>query len=154
VKSSVIVPLLTLLACAGWLAGCMTPESRIRRHPEIIARLPPAQLELIRQGQVAPGFDMEMVRLALGEPDRVTMRETAVARTDAGTEVWGYATYESAQGQPLYRGFYHFYYLSGDPDYPFYANYPGRRVSGRFNVVFRGDRVIDVERDAPLVGRN
>lgn len=40
----------------------------------------------IRAGQVEVGFTGEMVRMALGKPDRVFMRQS-----DQGdTEVWGY----------------------------------------------------------------
>jgi hypothetical protein len=88
---------------------------------------------------------MELVRLAVGEPDHVSIRMTG----DVGNEVWGYANYEDSEGQPLYRGLYHFYYLSDDPDFPYYLNFPKRRVRDRFRVVFLNDQVIAVETEDP-----
>jgi hypothetical protein len=78
------------------------------------------------------GFDQEMVKLALGEPDRVR------ARTDAQgtTEVWSYVTYDGDNGYPLYRGFYHRYYVWGDPFYPYYMNYSSRRTREQLRINF------------------
>lgn len=64
------------------------PASRIRQNPELFAQLDPVEQDAVRRGEVAVGFTSDMVRLALGEPDRV---ET---RTDiAGSEIWNYTTY-------------------------------------------------------------
>lgn len=133
---------------AGLLAGCSTPETRIRQNPEAFNRLPPAEQELIRQGKVAIGFDKEMVRLALGDPDRVWRRTD----TEGASESWSYTTYESADGFPLYRGFYHRYYHPfyaryhgwADP-FPYYMSYPNRREREVFKVVFKDERVIAIE---------
>jgi len=78
------------------------------------------------------GFDQEMVKLALGEPDRI------VARTDARgtTEIWSYQIYDSDQGMLLYRGYYHRYYAWGDPFYPFYLNFSERRMREQLKVGF------------------
>ena len=51
----------------------------------VYAQLPPEQQERLARGVVAPGDSREMVRLALGEPDRVE-------RTDYG-ERWIYEAY-------------------------------------------------------------
>src|SRR5512135_2948141 len=104
-----------LLAAIG-ISGCSTPESRIRGNPAAFARLTPQQQDLIRKGQIAIGFDQEMVQLALGDPDHVT------TRTDANgvSEVWRYTTYEAPNGIILYRGWYHRYYYWGDPLFPYY----------------------------------
>lgn len=78
----------TLAAGAGLalLAACSTPESRIAGHRADFDQLPAAAQQKIRAGQVDLGFTPAMVRLALGEPDRVFTR-----RSDRGdTEVWGY----------------------------------------------------------------
>ncbi|HWA10713.1 MAG TPA: hypothetical protein VG838_14815 [Opitutaceae bacterium] len=133
---------LATLAVAAGLGGCAAPEARIRKHPDIVAKLAPSQLDAIKRGEVQVGFDMDMVRLALGEPDQVKIR----ALTDGSNEVWGYATYESRDGQPLYRGLYHRLYLAGDPSHPFYLNYAGRQVHDRFRVVFKDAKVIAVEK--------
>lgn len=134
---------LAALAATTWLAGCATPEVRIRKHPDIVRELPPAQLDLIKDGKVATGFDMDMVRLALGEPDHVKIRP----QKDGSNEVWMYATYETKDGQPLYRGLYHRYYLTGDANYPFYLNYSLRRENARFRVVFKDEKVVAIEKE-------
>lgn len=126
---------------AVWLVGCSTPESRIRKNPEAFARLTPAQQEMIRKGEVALGFDQEMVQLALGEPSRI------YTRTDASgtSESWSYTTYETADGMMLYRGWYHRYYSYGSPFYPYYLSYPSRREREHFRVVFKEGRVIEIQ---------
>ena len=63
--------------------------------------LPPDQA-LVKQGQVAPGMDIATVKLALGDPDHVSIRTTASGQT----QVWHYITYED-NGVVLYAGYYH-----------------------------------------------
>lgn len=142
---------LAALAAATWLAGCATPEVRIRKHPEIVRELPPAQLDLIKDGKIEEGFDMDMVRLALGEPDHVKIRP----QKDGSNEVWMYANYETRDGRLLYRGLYHRYYLAGDANHPFYLNYSLRQEHDRFRVVFKDQKVVAIEKesDNPTLAR-
>ena len=130
----------TMLA-ALCFAGCSTPESRIRKNPEVFARLSPAQQDMIRKGQVGIGFTQEMVQLALGEPDQIR------TRTDVSgvSEIWSYTNYEGPDGVMLYRGWYHRYYYWGDPLYPYYLSYPYRREHDHFRVTFRDGKVISIE---------
>ena len=132
------------------LAGCSTPESRIAKNPEIFNRLTQEEQNLIREGKVAIGFDQEMVRLAVGEPDRIWTRTDA----EGSSESWSYTTYETADGFPLYRGFYHRYYGGwgrpwgyGHAYYPYYLSYPSRRDREVFKVVFKEGRVISIEQE-------
>jgi hypothetical protein len=78
---------LLVITAALLLAGCAsTPESRIADHQAAFAQYPADVQQKIRAGQVDVGFTPEMVRLALGEPDRIISRQSA-----AGTsEVWSY----------------------------------------------------------------
>jgi len=124
------------------LTACSTPETRIRQNPAAFSRLTPDQQELIKKGQIAVGFDQEMVQLALGEPDHIR------TRTDAHGvgEIWSYTTYENADGVLLYRGWYHRYYL-GDPFFPYYLNYPVRREHEHLRVIFRDGKVEAVEQE-------
>lgn len=142
--------LLAAAACIAGLAGCATPEARIQKHPKIVSQLAPEQLDLIKHGQVVVGFNMDMVRLAVGEPDQVRIR----AKVDGSNEIWSYATYESQDGKPLYRGLYHRYYLRDDAVYPYYTNYPRRREHERFRVVFQDDKVIAIEKGEALAKLN
>lgn len=134
---------MTLGAGALFLAACSTPDTRIRQNPALFAQLTPEQQETIRRGQVAIGFNAEMVRLALGEPDRYSIRTDA----DGTSEIWSYITYDMPDGLPLYRGWYHRYYMWGDPLYPYYLNVPGRRERDHFRVVFRNGVVTTVEQE-------
>lgn len=79
---------------AGWLAGLLltagcatTPASRIRAQPELFASFPAETQEQIRAGRVAIGYTEDMVRMALGAPDRVFRREAA----SGATIVWSYS---------------------------------------------------------------
>ena len=139
-------PLAVILLAAGLalLAGCSTPESRINQNPAAFARLTPEQQQLIKEGKVAIGFDQAMVKLALGDPDRIH------ERTDASgtSESWSYVTYEDDDGMLLYTGYYHrYYYGFGDPFYPYYLAYPTRHEHTHFRVVFREGKVVLIENE-------
>ncbi|HTX64665.1 MAG TPA: hypothetical protein VMD31_02765 [Opitutaceae bacterium] len=125
------------------LAGCSTPESRIRNNPAVFSRLTPEEQAHIRMGQIAVGFDPQMVELALGEPDHVTTRTTA----EGASEVWHYTTYDLPDGAPLYRGWYHRYYFWGDPLYPYYLDYPYRREHDHIRVTFTNGKVSSIEEE-------
>ena len=136
---------LAVALAAFSLVGCSTTASRIRQNPELFASYSAEQQDLIKQGKVAIGFDMDAVRLALGAPDHVRTRVT----NDGTTQIWSYVTYETPDGFPLYRGWYHRYYRWGDPVYPWYVGYAGRREHEHFRVVFdRRGRVTAIEQEA------
>jgi hypothetical protein len=134
---------LTFIALAAGLAlaGCSTPETRIAKQPELFNRLTPQQQQMIRQGEVGVGFDMDMVRLALGDPDRVRERIDKNGRS----EVWSYIEYEGSDGVLLYRGWWHRRW--GGAFYPYYLDVPSRREHARDRVIFREGRVVSIERD-------
>ncbi len=136
-------PLATVLVAAISLAGCATPEARIQRSPELFAGLAASDQQAIKEGRAALGFTPEMVKLALGDPDRIT------TKTDASgvNEVWRYTTYESDAGLYLYRGYYHRYHSYGDPFFPYYMNYSGRRDRDYLKVMFTGGRVSEIEEE-------
>jgi hypothetical protein len=78
-----LIPLPLLLL----LAGCAsTPDQRIQQNQDLFDTLPVAAQARIRGGQVDLGFSPDMVRIALGEPQRQLVR-----RTPAGeSAVWLY----------------------------------------------------------------
>lgn len=138
--------LIALLAALGaaLLAGCSTVESRIKDNPEVFNKLTPEQQSLVKAGQIALGFQSDAVKLALGDPDRISTRTDA----DGVTTIWHYVTYE-AEGQMLFSGYYHFgrrgWRIWGA--YPYYLDYPQRTVRDRFRVEFRRDRVTSITQD-------
>ena len=139
-----ILSVFALATGLALLAGCSTPQSRINDNPAIYARLTPEQQQLIKDGKVAIGFDAAMVKLALGDPDRVHERTDATGTS----EVWSYVTYEGDDGLLLYRGYYHrYFYGYGDPFYPYYLAYPTRREHTHFRVVFRDGKVVEIENE-------
>ncbi|HPJ56536.1 MAG TPA: hypothetical protein PLJ99_06275 [Kiritimatiellia bacterium] len=82
--------LLRLSAAAALLlllAGCATtPARRIQQNQELFDSLPVADQARIRGGQITLGYTPDMVRIALGDPQRRLVRRSAGAETD----VWLY----------------------------------------------------------------
>ena len=68
------------------LAGCATPEKRIQQNQEVFDALPVAAQARIRGGQIDLGFAPDMVRIALGEPQRRLVRRAA----GNDIEIWLY----------------------------------------------------------------
>lgn len=146
--------LLTLLggvALGGLMvSGCSTPDSRIAANPQVFAALTPQQQALVKAGEVGIGMTMDAVKLALGDPDRVTLRTTAAGQS----QVWHYVTYE-ADGVFLYTGYYHHWHHGGGwggmwgPAYPWYLDYPNREVHDRFTVTFMNGNVTEVSKEQP-----
>jgi len=81
-RASLAVVAVALVASAA----CSTTSSRIRSQQELYDGYPPAVQENIRKGVIEVGYTPEMVRMALGEPDRTVVMETE----DGPTEVWTY----------------------------------------------------------------
>ena len=75
-----VLPLATLLA------GCATPEKRIQQNQDVFDTFPVAAQARIRGGQIDLGFTPDMVRIALGEPQRKVLRRAA----DGEVEIWLY----------------------------------------------------------------
>jgi hypothetical protein len=81
IRLCVIASLLALaLACAS------TPASRIKEDQALFDSFPAAARSKIREGKIELGYDQDMVRLALGEPD-----DTSTEIGENGeTLMWGY----------------------------------------------------------------
>ena len=75
-----VLPLVVLLA------GCATPAKRIEQNQSAFDSFPVAVQARIRGGQIDLGFTPDMVRIALGDPHRQTVRRAA----DGETEIWFY----------------------------------------------------------------
>jgi outer membrane protein assembly factor BamE (lipoprotein component of BamABCDE complex) len=160
-KTSKIFLMLATLAGAVWLAGCSTPDYRIKEHPEIFAQLDPQEQAMVRAGQVGLGFSMDAVKLALGNPDRVTIRTT----NQGQDQIWHYVETVYYDGAFVYGG-------------PYWRGWGGRRWGGwgwgggwgggwgwggpwgpypvgpvhtydRFRVEFRNNKVIEFNQEMP-----
>jgi outer membrane protein assembly factor BamE (lipoprotein component of BamABCDE complex) len=67
-------------------AACSTPDSRVKKNETAFQSWPPAVQENVRAGRIDVGYNQQMVRVALGEPDRLASRTTAHGTAD----VWIY----------------------------------------------------------------
>jgi hypothetical protein len=149
-KTTKLIIMLATASGVVWLAGCSTPANRIKDHPEVFAQLTPQEQALVKAGQVGLGFSTEAVKLALGKPDRITVR------TDASGElqVWHYVETVYYDGAFLYGG----------PYWGGWGGWGGRRWGGywgmpypypvgpvstydRFRVEFRNNKVIAFSRE-------
>ncbi len=91
-----ILWVLCLAVGALVLSGCATPESRIKKNPALFASFPPEVQENVRQGKIDIGYSQDMVKIALGDPDRKYTRQTAIGVL----EVWSYTeTYTTTARQ-------------------------------------------------------
>jgi hypothetical protein len=145
-KTALLLRLALGIGGIGLLAACSTPEARIRRNSDFFATLAPEQQQLIREGKIAIGFTPDLVRLALGDPDRVAVRQDITGEGEA----WSYTNYATLDGAPLYRGWYHRYGGLRDPlyRYPYSLNKPVRRERDVFRVVFRAGSAVLIEQDS------
>jgi len=81
----------TLALIAGiFLAGCTTPETRIRQNPAAFDRATPAQQEMIKQGKVDIGFDTELVGIiaVTGADQAMLTLPTTPAAASASISGW------------------------------------------------------------------
>jgi hypothetical protein len=68
------------------VVGCATPESRARKNEAAVSSWPAAVQQNVRAGKIDVGYTQDMVRVALGDPDRLSSRTTASGTAD----VWIY----------------------------------------------------------------
>ena len=101
-KTTKLFVALAAVSGAVWLAACSTPEARIQNHPEIYAQITPQEQALVKAGQVGLGFGPDAVKLALGDPDRMTVRMDARGEL----RIWHYTETVYYDGAFLYGGPY------------------------------------------------
>lgn len=71
----IVVCLLTLSVLMV-ASGCANVDSRVQKHQAAFNSWPADVQGKVRAGKVEVGFTQEMVRVALGEPDRMISRTT------------------------------------------------------------------------------
>ena len=123
------------------VAACASPQKRIDRNPDAFNKLPPEQQALIKQGKVGIGFDETAVKLALGNPDRISERTD----TSGKSTIWRYVEYETDGGIALYSGFYHYGYSPFV--FPLVTDYGSRRERDTLRVVFTDGKVTAIEQE-------
>jgi outer membrane protein assembly factor BamE (lipoprotein component of BamABCDE complex) len=134
-KTTSIFIAASALVCAAFLVGCDTPETRISNSPAIFNSLPPDHQAMIKKGQIQVGFNMDEVKLALGDPSHVTLHTDSTGQH----QVWHYVQYEDNNGVIIFTGYYHRWGGWGGPrfwgDVGYYDGYPVR-VHDRIRVSF------------------
>ena len=70
-----------LLSAMVALSACSSTKSqRINQNEALFKSYTPGERQMIRTGQVAVGFDQDMVRMALGDPSREATIDTAAGK--------------------------------------------------------------------------
>jgi len=72
-----------ILLSAFVISGCASKERRIEKIRSQYPQWDQATVEKVASARLEVGMTSEMVRVALGEPDRVSL--------EGGEEIWGYA---------------------------------------------------------------
>ena len=141
-KRLLIPALLTLAA----LAGCATPEARIKDNPGAYSNLTPEQQELVKKGEVGLGMPEAAVQLALGKPDRVTEHTDASGQQNIWhyTQVQGYA---AATAYPYVYSYPRFYDPFFFGSYPTLYTAPVQTETDRIRVIFKDGVVTAIERE-------
>ncbi len=130
--------LLFLGALCLLLSACATtPEKRIARNPELFASFPEEVQENVRAGVIQIGYDRDMVRLALGEPDRISTRQ----REGEELEVWTYMGAYHTSDTYRVRDFGRFSTMEQD----IIVDRTRRHTYDRSRVEFRDGEVVAIE---------
>lgn len=136
------------------LGACASPQSRIERSPDAFQALSPEQQALVRSGKIGLGLPEAAVRLALGDPDRVTQR------TDGNgvATIWRYVERDPDQfvdgwypGVGVYAAVGHPFGFYGGGPYGFAASRITTIQSSverdHLRVTFVGGKVVAIEED-------
>jgi len=92
---------LTFAALTLLFVACGTTKTqRISQNEALFNTYTPAERQMIRTGQVAVGFDQDMVRMALGDPSREATVDTAGGKQI----VWEYSQLKPTLGIGLGGG--------------------------------------------------
>ena len=93
--------LLTLASFTFLFAACSTPQSqRISNNQASFDSYTPGERQMIRTGQIAVGFEQDMVRMSWGDPTR----ESTVSSAAGKQIVWEYRQIKPSMGISLGGG--------------------------------------------------
>lgn len=95
------LPTLAIISITLLLTACSTTQNqRISQNEAAFNTYTPAERKMIRTGQIAVGFDPDMVRMALGDPSRETTVDSAAGKQIA----WEYRQIKPSLGIGLSGG--------------------------------------------------
>ena len=137
--------LLAVAVLALFVAGCSTPQSRIKKNPELFAGFPEDVQTNVRAGRIDIGYTKDMIFIALGKPDRQYSRQTATGTT----EVWAYITYEITTERQRIDGRFRGRDSTGvyrTVDGPAWVDVQQKREYEKLRVEFEGNVVKAIER--------
>lgn len=139
-----------VLAVAGLallLSGCNTLHRRIQQHEAMFNALDAPTQAKIRAGTVEMGFTMDMVYVALGEPDEKRDHLTAKGRTSD----WIYNSYYqdyAGTARVGYRRYVSFDQRTGQYVVwlePVYTDVYRQRIEPNIRISFKNGRVSAIE---------
>lgn len=133
------ISLASLLGIA-LLAGCASPENRIKEDPTSYSKLTPLQQEQVRKGDISIDMPDFGVELALGKPDSITER----IEVKGAVQIWHYKKQDTSTTQIDYVGFYSpRFYPSFAPVIVNNTQPAGDRV----RVTLNNQKVVAIERE-------
>jgi hypothetical protein len=121
-------PLITLVCLAALMSGggCSTSQmSRIDKNRDLYETWPIEIKQAVLDGKVEPGMNVDMVKVAWGEPTQITS-------SPAGDEIWVYSS-GGDPGSVYYPG------TAGGMGYP--GGYPGNVGMGGTGIGMGGSGV-------------
>lgn len=130
----------TSLLGIALLAGCASPENRIKEDPTSYSKLTPLQQEQVRKGDISIDMPDFGVTLALGKPDSITER----IEVKGAVQIWHYKKQETSTAQIDYVGFYNPYFYPGFA--PVIVNNT-QPAGDRIRVTFNNQKVVAIERE-------
>ncbi|MDP4879451.1 MAG: hypothetical protein NWR36_06170, partial [Opitutales bacterium] len=89
-----------VFALSLFFIGCASTSKRIDQNEALLKTYTPGEQRMIRTGQIAVGFDQDMVRMALGDPSREATVDTAAGKQVA----WEYREIKPSLGVSLGGG--------------------------------------------------
>ncbi len=123
--------------CLFLTACATTPERRIAKNPELFESFPEEVQSNVRAGIIEIGYDPDMVRIALGEPDRISTRQREGEQLEAWTYVGVYHTSETYRVRDFGR--------FSTMDQNIVIDRTRRNVYDRVRVEFLDGKVVAVE---------